>query len=115
MVRRRVVSFFLMRRVIAVCILTLLALAAFVSAVAQSDHSKVTFDQVAFYKNQCVGCHGSKAQKKFNPDLPEGQMVDSILNGVPMEKPPDMPAFAEKGINEEQAKALIAYMKSIRQ
>ena len=56
----------------------------------------------------------AEADKKFNPDLPENQMVDAILNGLPAETPPDMPAFADKGINEERAKALIAYMKSLR-
>jgi hypothetical protein len=40
-------------------------------------------------------------------------MVDAILNGEKMETPPDMPALADKGINEERAKALIAYMKSL--
>jgi mono/diheme cytochrome c family protein len=104
-----------MKRGIAICILTLLGFTAFISGLAQSGREKQAFDQVAFYKNNCVGCHGSKAQKKFNPDLPEGQMVDAILNGLPMETPPDMPAFAKKGINEERAKAIIAYMKSLRQ
>ena len=56
----------------------------------------------------------AEADKKFNPDLPENQMVDAILNGLPAEPPPDMPTFADKGINEERAKALIAYMKSLR-
>ena len=110
-----VVSFFSMRLRIAISMLMLLALTAFISAQSPSTQKSQAFDSMAFYKNNCVGCHGSKAQKNFNPDLPEGQMVDSILNGVPMETPPDMPAFAEKGINEERAKALIAYMKSIRQ
>lgn len=72
------------------------------------------FDPPKFYSNTCLGCHGSKAQKNFNTDLPEGQMVDAIVNGLPMPEPPDMPAFAEKGINEERAKALIAHMKSLR-
>ena len=104
-----------MRLGIAICILTLLAFAAFASARTQSGGHKQTFDQVAFYKNNCVECHGSKAEKKFNPDLPEGQMVDAILNGMLMETPPDMPAFAGKGINEERARGIIAYMKSLRQ
>ena len=42
-------------------------------------------------------------------------MVDAILNGERMETPPDMPPFADKGINAERAKALIAYMKSLRE
>jgi len=42
-------------------------------------------------------------------------MIDSILNGAKAENTRDMPAFAEKGIDEQRAKALIAYMKSIRE
>ena len=99
----------------AICILVLLAFTALISAPAQSDQKKQSFDRAAYYKKNCAECHGSNADKKFNPNLPENQMVDSILNGVPMETPPDMPAFADKGINEERAKALIAYMKSFTQ
>jgi len=73
------------------------------------------FDPPQFYSKNCLGCHGSKAQKNFNTDLPEGQMVDAIVNGLLMPEPPDMPAFAEKGINEERARALIAHMKSLHQ
>lgn len=100
---------------IAICILALTAFTALISAPAQSDREKQTFDRVAYYNKNCAECHGGKADKKFNPNLPENQMVDSILNGLPMETPPDMPAFADKGINEERAKALIAYMKSFSQ
>jgi hypothetical protein len=32
-----------------------------------------------------------------------------------MEKPPNMPGFAEKGITADQAKALVAHMKSLKQ
>jgi len=42
-------------------------------------------------------------------------MIDAIVNGLPLPEPPDMPAFAEKGINEGRAKALIAHMKSLHQ
>jgi mono/diheme cytochrome c family protein len=104
-----------MKAGIAICLLMLLAFTAFVFAQTQSGGQKHTFDQVAFYKKNCVECHGSEAQKKFNPDLPEGQMVDAIMNGLLMETPPDMPAYAGKGIDEERAKAIIAYMKSLRQ
>ncbi len=100
---------------IAVCILTPLAFAAFISELAQSDGAKQSFDRAAYYKKNCTECHGSEADKKFNPNLPENQMIDAILNGLRMETPPDMPAYADKGINEERAKALIAYMNSLRQ
>ena len=74
-----------------------------------------SFDPKAYYKANCLECHGSEAEKKFNPDSPEGQMIDSILNGAKAEGSRDMPAFAEKGIDELKAKALITYMKSIRE
>ena len=76
---------------------------------------KRPFEPATFYKATCLECHGSEAEKKFNPDSPEGQMIDSILNGAKAEDSRDMPAFAEKGIDETKAKALIMYMKSIRE
>ena len=42
-------------------------------------------------------------------------MIDSILNGATVEDTKDMPAFGQKGIDEQKARALIAYMKSIRE
>ena len=74
-----------------------------------------SLDAATYYKKNCLECHGTAAEKKFNPDLPEGQMIDSILNGAKAEGSRDMPAFAEKGIDETKAKALITYMKSIRE
>ena len=85
-----------------------------ISAPAQSGGAKQTFDTAGYYKKKCAECHGSEADKKFNPDLSEQQMLDAILNGQTMEKPPDMPGFADQGINEERAKALLNYMKSLR-
>jgi hypothetical protein len=37
-----------------------------------------------------------------------------VLKGKKAEKPPNMPGYEEKGIIEDQAKALLAYMKSIK-
>jgi mono/diheme cytochrome c family protein len=72
-------------------------------------------DAAATYKAKCFACHGAKAEKKWDSTHPEDQMVESILKGKKVEKPPNMPAFAEKGIDADQAKALIAYMKSLKQ
>ena len=66
------------------------------------------------YKAKCVACHGAKAEKKFDATVPEADMLKVILTGKKMEKPPNMPAYGEKGISEDQAKALIAYMKSLK-
>lgn len=73
------------------------------------------FEPAPFYKKNCAECHGSDAEKKFEPALPESQLIDAILNGEKLETPPDMPAFVEKGINEQRAKALLDYMKSLRE
>ena len=66
------------------------------------------------YSDQCVACHGAKAEKKFDATKPEDELVQVILKGKKMEKPPNMPGYEAKGINEEQAKALLAHMKSLR-
>ena len=72
-------------------------------------------DAASTYKTaKCVVCHGAKAEKKFDATIAEEEMVKAILTGKKSEKPPNMPAYAEKGISENQAKALIAYMKSLK-
>lgn len=84
---------------------------AFASATAAVEDP---FDAAASYKLKCVACHGQKAEKKFNPSLTDQELVDAILNGKKPEKPPNMPAYGEKGINAEQAKALVEHMKSLK-
>jgi mono/diheme cytochrome c family protein len=71
-------------------------------------------DAAATYKTKCVACHGAKAEKKFDATRPEDEMVKAVLTGKKMEKPPNMPAYGEKGVSEDQAKALIAYMKALK-
>jgi mono/diheme cytochrome c family protein len=84
-------------------------------AVTETYEAPQKFDAKAFYKPNCEECHGSAADKRFNPDNPESQLIDSILNGAQAEGSKDMPAFSQKGIDEARAKVLIAYMKSIRE
>ena len=71
-------------------------------------------DPAAFYKAKCVACHGQKAEKKFDATLTDEQHLDAILKGKKPEKPPNMPAYGEKGVNPEQAKALLEHMKQLR-
>ncbi len=71
-------------------------------------------DPAAFYKAKCVVCHGQKAEKKFDATLTDEQYVDAILKGKKPEKPPNMPAYGEKGVTVEQAKALLDHMKQLR-
>lgn len=73
-------------------------------------------DAAGTYKtSKCVVCHGAKAEKKFDATIAEDEMVKAILTGKKGEKPPNMPAYGEKGISADQAKSLIAYMKSLKQ
>ena len=89
-----------------------LALAFVISAGARTSSAN-QFDAAAKYK-QCVACHGAKAEKKFDPAKSDDEHVQIILKGKKMEKPPHMPGYEAKGINAEQAKALLEYMKSLR-
>ena len=71
-------------------------------------------DTAAYYTKKCVMCHGKKAEKKFDPALSEDQMVEAVLKGKKGEKPPPMPAYGEKGVTADDAKALIAHMKQLK-
>lgn len=88
-----------------------LGLLAVASAAASAQQPS---DPAAYYKSKCLMCHGKKAEKKFNDTLTEGQMVEAVLKGKKAEKPPHMPAYGDKGVTAEQAKALIAHMKQLK-
>lgn len=71
-------------------------------------------DAAAIYKAKCAMCHTPTASKSYDPAKPEAEQIDAILNGKKGEKPPYMPAYKDKGIDEAGAKALVTYMKSLR-
>ena len=73
------------------------------------------FDAAKTYKGKCVACHGPKAEKKYDPTRPDDEQVQAILKGKKAEKPPNMPGYESKGITADQAKALMDYMKSLKQ
>ena len=97
---------------IVIASLLLFVVAAFGIALAQGEVQPS--DPAAFYKAKCVACHGPKADKKFDPALTDEQYIDAILKGKKPEKPPNMPAYGEKGVTADQAKALLDYMKQLR-
>lgn len=86
---------------------------ALISAAAGTETAQ-EFDAAATYKAKCVACHGATAEKKFDATIADADLVQIVLKGKKGEKPPFMPAYGEKGINEEQAKALVAHMKSLK-
>jgi mono/diheme cytochrome c family protein len=70
-------------------------------------------DAKSVYKSKCAACHKAKAEKSFDPSKPDEQLVEVVLKGKKDAKPP-MPGFESKGINAEQAKALVDHMRSLR-
>lgn len=94
--------------VLAAAIAGILLMVGSARVTAQDDIS-------ATYKSKCVACHGAAAEKKFDAAKPEDELIQTTLKGRKMEKPPNMPAYEEKGITAEQAKALVAFMKSLKQ
>ena len=98
----------------AVTFATLMALVFLVSGAAQTEAVKFA-DSASYYKDaKCVVCHGQKAEKKFNADLKDEELVAIVLKGKKPEKPPNMPSYEAKGITEDQAKAMVAYMKQLK-
>jgi mono/diheme cytochrome c family protein len=93
---------------------SLLAVFVMVSVDARANVED-QFDAAGAYKTKCVACHGAAADKRFDKTLTDEQLVDSVMKGKKPEKPPNMPAYGEKGITAEQAKSLVDYMKSIKQ
>ncbi len=72
------------------------------------------FDAATVYKAKCAMCHGQKAEKKFDAAKADDVLEAVILKGNDAVTP-KMPAYESKGITPEQAKALNAHMKSLKQ
>jgi len=71
-------------------------------------------DQAATYKAKCAMCHTPTASNLFDTAKTDEELVAAIMNGKKGDKPPFMPAFADKGISADQAKELVAYMKTLK-
>ena len=80
-----------------------------------SVHARTTSDDdAALYKSNCAVCHGATAEKKVDKTKADDELTQTVLKGKKLEKPPNMPAFEERGITADQAKALVGYMKSLK-
>ena len=71
-------------------------------------------DDAALYKSKCAMCHGATAEKKVDKTKADDELIQTVLKGKKLEKPPNMPAFEERGITADQAKALVSFMKSLK-
>lgn len=101
-----------MKRIAALLIgIALVATALFVSVPARTATDD---DAAALYKSKCQMCHGATAEKKMDKAKANDELVQTVLKGKQAEKPPNMPAYEEKGITADQAKALVDYMKALK-
>ena len=71
-------------------------------------------DAAAVYNGKCKMCHGATAEKKIDKTKADDALTQIILDGKAAEKPPNMPAYKEKGITADQAKALVTFIKSLK-
>lgn len=69
-------------------------------------------DAAGLFKAKCAMCHGQTAEKKFDAAKADDDLIQIVLKGKQAEKPPNMPAFSDRGITADQAKALVGFMKS---
>ena len=91
----------------------LLLLAVFNAAPAKVA-AFVPDDPAVEYKAKCAMCHTATASKFYDPAKADEHHVQAILKGQKGEKPPFMPGFEAKGMTEETAKALAAYMRTLK-
>jgi cytochrome c553 len=104
-----------MRKAMMLATIISMVLASYVlMSSAAGANAQDQFDAAGTYKSKCVACHGQAAEKKFDAALPDTELVQAVLKGKKGEKPPNMPGYEEKGINEDQAKALVAHMRSLK-
>ena len=101
-----------MKKIAAALIGIPLAAAAFLVSVP----ARTTTDDeaAALYNGKCKMCHGATAEKKIDKSKADDLLMQIVLDGKAAEKPPNMPAYKEKGLTADQAKALVTYIKSLK-
>ncbi len=99
---------------VALITLTLLVVALFSTAPAPVRAAAEDFDAATVFKAKCAMCHGQKAEKKFDATKADDVLVSTVLKGKD-DVMPKMPSYEAKGVTPEQAAALVAHMKSLKQ
>jgi len=101
-----------MKKIVGVLVSALLvATALFISVPARTAADD---DVAATYNGKCKMCHGATAEKKIDKTKADEEPIQTVLKGRKPEKPPNMPAYEEKGMTADQAKALVDYMKTLK-
>jgi hypothetical protein len=97
---------------IALVILPLFAL-SLAGSTAVPTTSAQDFDAATAFKAKCAMCHGADASKKFDATLADEALVQIVLKGKDA-APIKMPSYEAKGVTADQAKAMVAFMKSLK-
>jgi len=116
MKRRKVIRIMkeLLKKISIGLVLLPLAGVMLVSTATRSSSAAVQdFDAAATFKAKCAMCHGQTAEKKFDATKADDVLEATILKGKD-DVTPKMPSYEAKGVTPEQAKALAAYMKSLK-
>lgn len=95
-------------------VVPLTAFAVFFRATPAAAITSAPDDPAAAFKTKCAMCHSPKAEKFYDPAVPQDQQINSVLKGKKAEKPPNMPGFEAKGMTPDEAKALVEYMQELR-
>ena len=89
---------------------SLLALLVFVLVVLIWTPARAQGESVgATYKAKCAMCHGVNAEKSFDATKTDEALLNAVQQGIK----PKMPSYDQK-LSSDQAKALVAYMKSLK-
>jgi mono/diheme cytochrome c family protein len=76
----------------------------------------VAKDGASIYKSKCAGCHGAQGEGKMGPKLAGTSLSEddivSVLTKGGEPKAPHIKPF--KGADEQNAKAVAAYVKSLK-
>jgi len=99
---------------IGLVILPLLGVMMLNTATSETRAAGDDFDAAGLFKAKCAMCHGQKAEKKFDATKADDVLEAVILKGKD-DVTPKMPGYEAKGVTPEQAKALSAYMKTLKQ
>ena len=105
----------MMSRFIKLMFLTAAVIVAAAFLIVTTPARTTDDETAALYNTKCKACHGATAEKKFDATKADDVLIQITLDGKTAEKPPNMPAYKDKGMTPEQAKALVTHMKSLRQ
>ena len=94
--------------------LPLFALALFSPAPSPARAAAQDFDAATTFKAKCAMCHGQMAHRRFDATKTDDALISTVLNGKDKVMP-KMPSWKAKGVTPEQAGALVAHMKSLKQ